>query len=130
MAAVYGEKASHEVKQQLRDKIYRKLLQLGGSYHEQAATSEIIQVSVEGSISWNHIFPVICHSSFTAWQPADLVCCLVVLQLERGSCPVSLCASDSRIDRGSTDICQKTVVTLLGPLYFAWGSFFKRICRA
>lgn len=48
MAAVYGEKASHEVKQQLRDKIYRKLLQLGGSYHEQAATSEIIQVSVEG----------------------------------------------------------------------------------
>lgn len=48
LAAISSERASHAVKQQLREKIYRKLLSLGGSYHERVSTSEIIQVSVEG----------------------------------------------------------------------------------
>ncbi|HJB04621.1 MAG TPA: ABC transporter ATP-binding protein/permease [Candidatus Merdibacter merdigallinarum] len=48
LAAISSERASHAVKQQLREKIYRKLLSLGGSYHERVSTSEIVQVSVEG----------------------------------------------------------------------------------
>lgn len=48
LAAISSERASHAVKQQLREKIYRKLLFLGGSYHERVSTSEIVQVSVEG----------------------------------------------------------------------------------
>ena len=40
--------AGKEVKQILRDKIYRKLLKLGMSYQEKRATSEIVQITVEG----------------------------------------------------------------------------------
>ncbi len=40
--------SSKAVKKTLRSKIYEKLLRLGASYNEQTATSEIVQVSVEG----------------------------------------------------------------------------------
>ncbi len=40
--------SSKAVKKTLRAKIYEKLLRLGASYNEQVATSEIVQVSVEG----------------------------------------------------------------------------------
>ncbi|MCD8132124.1 MAG: ABC transporter ATP-binding protein/permease [Lachnospiraceae bacterium] len=40
--------SSKAVKKILRQKIYEKLLRLGASYNEQTATSEIVQVSVEG----------------------------------------------------------------------------------
>lgn len=48
LSARYSERSSHSIKQQLRSKLYRKLLMMGGSYHEQVSTSEIVQVSVEG----------------------------------------------------------------------------------
>lgn len=40
--------ASKSVKKKLREMIYKKLLRLGNSYQEKVATSEIVQVSVEG----------------------------------------------------------------------------------
>lgn len=40
--------SSKEVKKTLREMIYKKLLRLGNSYHEQVQTSEIVQVAVEG----------------------------------------------------------------------------------
>ena len=40
--------SSKAVKRTLREKIYGKLLRLGVSYREQVATSEVVQVSVEG----------------------------------------------------------------------------------
>lgn len=40
--------SSKLVKKTLRQMIYRKLLRLGSSYKEQANTSEIVQVAVEG----------------------------------------------------------------------------------
>lgn len=40
--------SSKAVKRTLREKIYQKLLRLGLSYREQAQTSEVVQVSVEG----------------------------------------------------------------------------------
>lgn len=40
--------ASIDVKTVLREKIYNKLLRLGPSYREQIATSEVMQLSVEG----------------------------------------------------------------------------------
>ncbi len=40
--------SSKAVKRTLREKIYEKLLRLGASYNEQVATSEVVQVSVEG----------------------------------------------------------------------------------
>lgn len=40
--------SSKAVKRTLREKIYEKLLRLGGSYNEQVKTSEVVQVAVEG----------------------------------------------------------------------------------
>ena len=48
LSARFSDKASREVKQKLRTRIYRKLLELGGSYRERVSTSEVVQVSVEG----------------------------------------------------------------------------------
>ena len=41
--------SSRAVKRTLRERIYGKLLRLGVSYREQAATSEVVQVAVEGA---------------------------------------------------------------------------------
>ena len=43
-----GYLSSKAVKKTLREMIYRKLLRLGTSYKEQAKTSEVVQVAVEG----------------------------------------------------------------------------------
>lgn len=47
-ASRMGYLSSKAVKKTLREQIYRKLLRLGASYKEQAATSEVVQVAVEG----------------------------------------------------------------------------------
>ena len=62
--------SSKAVKKTLREKIYRKLLKLGTSYREQVKTSEIVQVAVEGVISWSPISALTFPSSFTpCWRP-------------------------------------------------------------
>ena len=45
MASFY---ASAEVKKKLRVRMYDKLTRLGSAYHEKIATSEVVQVFVEG----------------------------------------------------------------------------------
>lgn len=47
-ASWMGYLSSKAVKKTLREMIYRKLLRLGSSYKEQANTSEVVQVAVEG----------------------------------------------------------------------------------
>ena len=47
-ASRMGYLSSRAVKKTLREMIYRKLLRLGTSYKEQANTSEVVQVAVEG----------------------------------------------------------------------------------
>ena len=48
LSARMGYLSSRAVKKTLREMIYRKLLRLGTSYKEQANTSEVVQVAVEG----------------------------------------------------------------------------------
>lgn len=48
LAAKSSYLASSNVKQVLREKVYKKLLKLGISYQEHVSTSEVVQVSVEG----------------------------------------------------------------------------------
>ena len=48
VSARMGYLSSREVKKTLRRMIYKKLLRLGSSYKEQANTSEVVQVAVEG----------------------------------------------------------------------------------
>ena len=56
-----GYLSSKAVKKTLREMICRKLLRLGTSYKEQANTSEVVQVAVEGvdqlETYLGHIFP-------------------------------------------------------------------------
>ena len=47
-ASRMGYLSSKAVKKTLRELIYKKLLRLGSSYKEQANTSEVVQVAVEG----------------------------------------------------------------------------------
>ena len=47
-ASQMGYLSSKAVKKTLREMIYQKLLRLGSSYKEQAHTSEVVQVAVEG----------------------------------------------------------------------------------
>ncbi len=47
-SARMGYCSSRTVKKRLREKIYQKLLRLGSAYREQARTSEVVQVAVEG----------------------------------------------------------------------------------
>ena len=47
-ASRMGYLSSKAVKRTLREMIYKKLLRLGSSYKEQANTSEVVQVAVEG----------------------------------------------------------------------------------
>ena len=48
VSARMGYLSSREVTKTLRRMIYKKLLRLGSSYKEQANTSEVVQVAVEG----------------------------------------------------------------------------------
>ena len=47
-AVKMGYLASRTVKKTLRETIYKKLLRLGASYHQRIASSEVVQVAVEG----------------------------------------------------------------------------------
>ena len=47
-AAKMSYKSSAEIKDTLREAIYRKLLRLGNRYNDTVSTSEVVQVSVEG----------------------------------------------------------------------------------
>ena len=52
VATTAGSRMSHaassQVKARLRDQVFEKLLQLGVSYQDTAATSEVVQISTEG----------------------------------------------------------------------------------
>lgn len=48
LAGKFAYYTSVEVKQVLREKIYKKLLNIGASYNQNISTSEVVQVSVEG----------------------------------------------------------------------------------
>lgn len=47
-SARHSHRASSQIKAQLRRQIYSKLLKLGPAYHQRIATSEAVQVTVEG----------------------------------------------------------------------------------
>ena len=56
--------SSREVKKTLRRMIYKKLLRLGSSYKEQANTSEVVQVAVEGGESVGNLFRLVSAAAF------------------------------------------------------------------
>ncbi len=49
LSAVQKFKASCDVKRELREKLYRKLLRMGPSYTKQVSTAEVVQMAVDGT---------------------------------------------------------------------------------
>ncbi len=74
--------ASHGVKQILRQKIYDKLLKLGGSYTKTISTAELLQLSGEGVEQLESYFGSYLPQFFYAMlAPITLFCALSVLNL-------------------------------------------------
>lgn len=58
-----GYLSSKAVKRTLREQIYQKLLRLGAGYRQDVATSEVVQVAVEGADQLAHTcrsFSMLC----------------------------------------------------------------------
>ena len=72
MSSRLGYLSARAVKKTLREMIYRKLLRLGSSYQEQANTSEVVQVAVEGVI--------LATTQFRAGH-VDLAGCILIILL-------------------------------------------------
>ena len=106
--------ASVDVKQVLRKRIYRKMLSLGASYHEQVSTSEVMQVCTEGveqlEIYFGKYLPQLFYSLLA---PLTLFFVLMYITFD-------LCASDSGFYCGSTKACKKTFEPILEYLYRTW----------
>lgn len=81
-AARMGWLSSKAVKRTLRERIYHKLLRLGASYREQAGTSEIVQVAVEGVDQLETYFGAYLPQFFYAMlAPLTLFVCLSFVSL-------------------------------------------------
>ena len=80
--------SSRAVKRTLRERIYGKLLRLGVSYREQAATSEVVQVAVEGADQLETYFGAYLPQFFYAMlAPLTLFVCLCFVNVP---CAVAL----------------------------------------
>ena len=80
--------SSRAVKRTLRERIYGKLLRLGVSYREQAATSEVVQVAVEGADQLETYFGAYLPQFFYAMlAPLTLFACLCFVNVP---CAVAL----------------------------------------
>ena len=121
LAARASCQASVDVKQVLRKRIYRKMLSLGASYHEQVSTSEVMQVCTEGveqlEIYFGKYLPQLFYSLLA---PLTLFFCADAHK-PSGKCGTfDLCASDSGFYCGSTKACKKTFEPILEYLYRTW----------
>ena len=56
-ASLYSHEASCHVREQLRMRLFKKLLEMKSGYTESAPTSELVQLSVEGIDQLADIFP-------------------------------------------------------------------------
>ncbi len=88
--------SSKEVKKTLRQMIYRKLLRLGSSYHEQIKTSEVVQVAVEGVDQLETYFGSYLPQFFYAMlAPLTLFGVLSVINFPSATCIAGVCSHDS-----------------------------------
>ncbi|MGL5436171.1 MAG: ABC transporter ATP-binding protein/permease [Lachnospiraceae bacterium] len=88
-AAAASYQAGSQVKQHLRDILYRKLIRLGASYHEKIPTAEAVQVAVEGieqlEVYYGKYLPQLIYSLlapvtlFAALSWISIKVCLILL---------------------------------------------------
>ena len=82
-AAYASYKASVDVKQILREKIYGKLLKLGAAYRESVATSEVVQMAAEGVEQLETYFGrYLSQLFYSLLAPVTLFCILALINLK------------------------------------------------
>lgn len=82
-AAYASYKASVDVKQILREKIYGKLLKLGDAYRESVATSEVVQMAAEGVEQLETYFGrYLSQLFYSLLAPITLFCILAFINLK------------------------------------------------
>lgn len=82
-AAYASYKASVDVKQILREKIYGKLLKLGAAYRESVATSEVVQMAAEGVEQLETYFGrYLSQLFYSLLAPVTLFCILAFIDLK------------------------------------------------
>lgn len=82
-AAYASYKASVDVKQILREKIYGKLLKLGAAYRESVATSEVVQMAAEGVEQLETYFGrYLSQLFYSLLAPITLFCILAFINLK------------------------------------------------
>ena len=82
-AAYASYKASVDVKQILREKIYGKLLKLGAAYRESVATSEVVQMAAEGVEQLETYFGrYLSQLFYSLLAPVTLFCILAFIELK------------------------------------------------
>lgn len=82
-AAYASYKASVDVKQILREKIYGKLLKLGAAYRESVATSAVVQMAAEGVEQLETYFGrYLSQLFYSLLAPVTLFCILALINLK------------------------------------------------
>lgn len=82
-AAYASYKASVDVKQILREKIYGKLLKLGAAYRESVVTSEVVQMAAEGVEQLETYFGrYLSQLFYSLLAPVTLFCILAFIDLK------------------------------------------------
>ena len=113
--------ASSNVKRRLRELTYEKLMRLGTKYHENIATSEAVQISTEGVDQLEIYFGKYVPQFFLQFiGTTHVICDRWYDEHESSSSAVTVCAVNSNLNRGSTEVCQENAAKILGYLHRAW----------
>ena len=129
-SARMGYLSSRAVKRTLRERIYAKLLRLGVSYREQAATSEVVQVAVEGADQLETYFGAYLPQFFYAMlAPLTLFVCLCFVNVP---CAVTLlvCVPLIPLTIAAVQTWAKKLLSKYWGNIPRWEIRFLRTCRA
>lgn len=121
VSARMGYLSSREVKKTLRRMIYKKLLRLGSSYKEQANTSEVVQVAVEGVDQLETYFGSYLPQLFYAMlAPLTLFFCFEFCEFSKRACAVCMRPDDPGNDHHDPEMGKEASGEILGTVHGAW----------
>ena len=119
-ASLYSHEASCHVREQLRMRLFKKLLEMKSSYTESAPTSELVQLSVEGidqlEIYFGRYLPQFFYSMLCPGYTIPDSC---VDGCKKCTCTLTLCTTHSNVYYRSTEIRKEAAIQILEQLYDA-----------
>ena len=120
VSARMGYLSSREVKKTLRRMIYKKLLRLGSSYKEQANTSEVVQVAVEGVDQLETYFGSYLPQLLCNAGSFDIIFCFEFCEFSKRACAVCMRPDDPGNDHHDPEMGKEASGEILGTVHGAW----------